>query len=950
MSAVIIASILIMSILPARAWVYPDTTIGAPHTDTNFENFGPRADKIQIRLFTGKTAEFTELESDHIDLTDCPVDSAHLGPWTNGPLSSKIAVVDTGPAFEMYILDMQMNNNTFLPDGSSNLARTASFGNPMADVWLRRAIACVVDRKYTVEQIISGNNLPLLADALYTPLSLAYGNWVHPELNSTKALKAYTYVNADGSANVSKGNKYLDDHGYVYDAIRKRLKNGVPFTVQFYYRSDDDNMRRFATELLQPLLTAYPPNGLGLDVQMIAVSSGGARAQVMDQKKGHLYTGYASLRPFPEHIYSLFHIDNYWHPGIPKNYMYYPGDALTYNIVGGGNYDGGGYGSDLVPYGAPQLSFADPYKTWAATDYVWENPQNYWSWEMMKATDLYRAQYCAYKAQEMLDYWVCGVPVWASRTYTAFHRTYVGDTPQEAAWRGQRWFGVVDQRILGVYNWWSLCNMHPENAEYGEGHGMTVRWSLNGYPCSFNPIYASTPEDWKILNLAYDTLVKYDPYNYNLMPRLASSWTIDTYSHPRISGACTRITLYLGAGCGWSDGYPLAAEDVYFTFVELKNLLKSKGLPPPWWNSDVDNIVGVRATDPWTVELLFDGMYFFAMDQLCNVPILPRHIWKPIIESGSPLDSFNQPNVCSGPWVLTSTADPWSGTVLLEKDNNRACPQAVYDSLDEDITGAKLGSSSFTNMPDYKVNVKDIYFAAKAYGSVAGDAKYEMGEADLNGDYKVDLKDFFTVCRKYGWVSNAAYELSYEVDYMDGYRSLGGVLSYVSRYMVTQRSTKVTFQVDDMIPTNATIKVLPYPEQSQSGIDYWDLEFKWNDGTDKVLDPPPPLSGYFYMKDKYVLYGVSETGSNTLGTTRTDGHNGGGNYIFIAKGYLSGAEQECETLLHEMGHTIGIPHNDSDSEDVMVSSADLYSFNYRLDEQFKDASWQQANMSPFYVK
>jgi hypothetical protein len=49
--------------------------------------------------------------------------------------------------------------------------------------------------------------------------------------------------------------------------------------------------------------------------------------------------------------------------------------------------------------------------------------------------------------------------------------------------------------------------------------------------------------------------------------------------------------------------------------------------------------------------------------------VLPEHIWKPIAETGNPVEPWNQPNVGSGPWIIRSTASVQVGdSIWLDKN------------------------------------------------------------------------------------------------------------------------------------------------------------------------------------------------------------------------------------------------------------------------------------------
>jgi len=680
MALVLVASMLAMFAMPVRSWEYFNTTIAAPQTDNIVDYSGPHADRIQVRMFDDEQSVFNALEAGEIDIMDCPVDANHYIGWTQPPLNADIAVVNTGPELGMYILDMRMDNREEIAPGVPNPAYTAPWGNPMADIWLRRAIAACTDKKRQVEGIVSGGSPPWLGCALYTPLSVAYGDLVHPDITPTGSLKELTYLNPDGSADCDLAWNFLVTHGYSYNASTGHTEYlGQPFTLGFYYRNDHRYRNDFATIIMYPCLAAAPPAGLGLNVNMIGVDSGGARASVMDAKMGHMYTGGWGLTPYPEHLYYLFHISNYWHPGRPPNYMHYPGDDETIEVP----FNGWQYTKEHVPelyapvvWGIPPyfLDLSDYVKTYNKGDEVWRNPQNYWAWEMMIAGDSMRFKEAVYKSQEAIAYLVVGNPVWASVSYTAFHRTYVGGTPEEITWQGQPWKGSIStcaNRMSAFYAY----NMHPANSQFGDGTHMTVRFGIGGPITSLNPLYAESDRDWLVLNQAYERMLIFDPYTLDEIPWLAHNWEIGTWLSPDY-GNCTKVTFNMRHNLYWSDGMPVTASDVKFTWGgpaltgSLSNLLLKKGYPPAHWASQVADILSIATPDPWTVIVYLDVYAYFGLYSMSGFNIvLPEHIWKPIIETGDPTQPWNQPNVCTGPYIIESTADPGPvGIVWLHKN------------------------------------------------------------------------------------------------------------------------------------------------------------------------------------------------------------------------------------------------------------------------------------------
>jgi peptide/nickel transport system substrate-binding protein len=114
------------------------------------------------------------------------------------------------------------------------------------------------------------------------------------------------------------------------------------------------------------------------------------------------------------------------------------------------------------------------------------------------------------------------------------------------------------------------------------------------------------------LGLCYETLFLYDPLTDKFLPWLAESgqWTdANTYE------------LKIRQGLTWSDGQPLTADDVKFTFeLGQKTALNFSSL---WdWLGSIDKV------DANTLQFKFkQSLYQEWANYLYNVPIVPQHIW-----------------------------------------------------------------------------------------------------------------------------------------------------------------------------------------------------------------------------------------------------------------------------------------------------------------------------------
>ncbi|MGN6792786.1 MAG: ABC transporter substrate-binding protein [Streptosporangiaceae bacterium] len=157
---------------------------------------------------------------------------------------------------------------------------------------------------------------------------------------------------------------------------------------------------------------------------------------------------------------------------------------------------------------------------------------------------------------------------------------------------------------------------------------------------TLNPFLGFTSQDYEVYGLIYDNLMDYGQLNSAGTPRLAKSWT-----HSK-NGLVW--TYHIRQGVKWSDGKPLTAADVAYTFQ--RNIV-----PGSTEFSDneayVGEITSAKATGKYTVVMTVKH-YTPVMNRL-EVPILPEHIWKHISEKQ--LGSFKNLNpVGSGPFTVSS--------------------------------------------------------------------------------------------------------------------------------------------------------------------------------------------------------------------------------------------------------------------------------------------------------
>ncbi|MCY4512374.1 MAG: peptide-binding protein [Bdellovibrionales bacterium] len=133
-----------------------------------------------------------------------------------------------------------------------------------------------------------------------------------------------------------------------------------------------------------------------------------------------------------------------------------------------------------------------------------------------------------------------------------------------------------------------------------------------------------------------ESLFTRDVDTYELKPNLAERW--------EQSPDGKTLTFYLKKNLRWSDGKPLTAKDVKFTFDAAKNPeYEGIHLLP-----SLENITSVTVKDDHTVVVKSKQTYFKTFEIIAAWKIIPEHIYK------DPKDpKLNKVLIGSGPYILS---------------------------------------------------------------------------------------------------------------------------------------------------------------------------------------------------------------------------------------------------------------------------------------------------------
>lgn len=185
--------------------------------------------------------------------------------------------------------------------------------------------------------------------------------------------------------------------------------------------------------------------------------------------------------------------------------------------------------------------------------------------------------------------------------------------------------------------------------EVGNYGGNLVTSTIGEGPKTFNPWESKDATSSQVSDLMFDSLVSTDPYTGQVVPKLAKSIKVSSDNKSYI--------ITLRKGLKWSDGKPITANDVVFTWNKIilggfgntssRDAVLVDGIPPK-----------IEKINDYTVK--FSTYKPFApFLRLLSVPIAPKHVLEPVLLKGNRyFESFwgtttkSNKMVTSGPFML----------------------------------------------------------------------------------------------------------------------------------------------------------------------------------------------------------------------------------------------------------------------------------------------------------
>jgi len=174
----------------------------------------------------------------------------------------------------------------------------------------------------------------------------------------------------------------------------------------------------------------------------------------------------------------------------------------------------------------------------------------------------------------------------------------------------------------------------PPSHDRPEGVMVVVQEQQSAWLRNFNPFLPVGSSRWPSAAGVHEPLLIYSPMTGDYTPWLAESFRWDVPAE--------QLTFRLRPDVLWSDGTPLTAQDVAFTFslIQAHKALDQGGV----WKL----LAAVDAPDTHTVTFRFKQPFSPGLLEVGHTPIVPEHVWSKVED---PVTFTNPDPVASGPFT-----------------------------------------------------------------------------------------------------------------------------------------------------------------------------------------------------------------------------------------------------------------------------------------------------------
>lgn len=192
--------------------------------------------------------------------------------------------------------------------------------------------------------------------------------------------------------------------------------------------------------------------------------------------------------------------------------------------------------------------------------------------------------------------------------------------------------------------------------DYAEGDWL-VRAFGTGL-ATITPYVSSDAYASEVQGYVLESLLVRNPDSLEWQGLLAESWEFDE--------AGEVLTFRLRPGLRFSDGEPLTAEDVQFTY----DFLMTDAIAVPRARAFLEKVESVEALDERTVAFTFEEPYFDALRVAGGLDVLPKHFYERYLDDPQTFNESRGILLGSGPYRMGDPTGwtPDSGRVELERN------------------------------------------------------------------------------------------------------------------------------------------------------------------------------------------------------------------------------------------------------------------------------------------
>ena len=208
-----------------------------------------------------------------------------------------------------------------------------------------------------------------------------------------------------------------------------------------------------------------------------------------------------------------------------------------------------------------------------------------------------------------------------------------------------------------------------QKSDYAQGD-----WKVSSFsstiktitPLVSGDVYASDIQ----ANVLESLLIR-DPKTLGWTGLIAKDWTV--------SDDGLTIVFNLRENVRFSDGVPLTAEDVAFTYSFIMN----ESIKAPGERAFYEKIKSVTAVSPYQVKFVYKEPYFQALGAAGGLPILAKHFYQEYMDKGEEFNESKGLLLGSGPYRLADPKSWTSGQGSIELIRNSRYWGAVQSSFDK---------------------------------------------------------------------------------------------------------------------------------------------------------------------------------------------------------------------------------------------------------------------------